>query len=140
MRNISLFLILSFSISILGYVSKEILNIDDLLINSLLEKLTQEQVLESLKLQQKFQWIGFMFIPVMLFLKIIVIAFIIDSGCFFFDKDIKYRKIFNIVVKAEFIFLLVIVFKTLWFYVFHQDYTLEDTKGYNLGLFTRCKF
>ena len=31
MRNISLFLILSFSISILGYVSKEILNIDDLL-------------------------------------------------------------------------------------------------------------
>lgn len=45
---------------------------------------------------------------------------------FFFDKEIKFKTLFNIVVKAEFVFLLVILCKTIWFYVFQQDYTLED--------------
>tara|TARA_R110002111_G_scaffold1335_5_gene9147 strand:+ start:532 stop:1062 length:531 start_codon:yes stop_codon:yes gene_type:complete len=125
-KNQLYFFCLSLFVLFLVFISNNILNIDGLLINSLGDQVSNVQLYEVLELNKKWEWIGFMFIPVMLFLKIIVIAFIIDSGCFFFDKDIKYRKIFNIVVKAEFIFLLVIVFKTLWFYVFQQDYTLED--------------
>ncbi|WP_296344452.1 hypothetical protein [Winogradskyella sp.] len=59
-------------------------------------------------------------------MKILIIATILDLGCFIFNKKIKFKKIFNIVVKAEFIFLLVIIFKTAWFYFFQTNYTLED--------------
>ena len=33
---------------------------------------------------------------------------------------------FNLVVMAEFVFLLVVIFKITWFYFFQQEYTLED--------------
>lgn len=59
-------------------------------------------------------------------IKVSIISTILDVGCFFFGKEIKYKKLFNIVVKAEFIFLLVIVFKTAWFYFLQTDYNLED--------------
>lgn len=121
-----LFLLLFISYMLFGYISKEILNTEDLYASSLSEQFTQEQIQEALNLQQKWQWVGYAIIPLLLLLKISIIAAILDAGCFFFDKEIKYKKLFNIVVKAEFVFLLVIVFKTLWFYVFQQEYTLED--------------
>lgn len=111
---------------ILGFISKIILNTNELLINSLAEQFTQAQIAEAVNSQQKWQWLGYAIIPLLLLLKISIIAAILDAGCFFFEKEIKYKKLFNIVVKAEFVFLLVIVFKTIWFYVFNQDYTLQD--------------
>ena len=59
-------------------------------------------------------------------MKTAIIATILDLGCFLFGKEIKYKKLFNLVVKAEFIFLLVILVKTAWFYFFQTNYSLED--------------
>lgn len=111
---------------ILSYLSKFFLKIDDLIIYSLAEQLTHEQINEIIDLQQKWQWLGYIVLTLLLLLKTSIIAAILDVGCFFYGKEIKYKKLFNIVVKAEFIFLLVIVFKTAWFYFFQTNYTLED--------------
>lgn len=88
--------------------------------------LVGDNVEEILKTRKKIEYFGYFFIPIFFFVKILVIAAILDAGCFFFGKEIKYKKLFNIVVKAEFVFLLVIVFKTAWFYFFQTNYTLED--------------
>lgn len=103
-----------------------ILNLNEVFYNSLINTLSSEQIEGVLTFQKKWQWLSYVFIPVLLLLKVAVIAVVIDLGCFFFNKDIKYKKLFNIVVKAEFVFLLVIVFKTIWFYFFKTDYTFED--------------
>jgi hypothetical protein len=126
MRNSVLLFILIIASIFLSLIINQILQIDNLYISSLTDKLTYDQIQEFLNSQQKWQWLGYAIIPLSLLLKISIIAAIIDVGCFFFDKEIKYKKLFNIVVKAEFVFLLVIVFKTNWFYVFKQDYTLLD--------------
>lgn len=111
---------------LLTIISKEILNLTDLLANTLLERFTKNQVDEILNIQSKWKWLGYTISPLIIMLKISIITAILDAGCFFFGKEIKYKKLFNIVVKAEFIFLLVIVFKTAWFYFFQTNYTLED--------------
>jgi hypothetical protein len=121
-----LFLILITSALILNILSQKLLNINDLVINSFSEIFTQEQVEEMLELKNGWQWIQYFLIPLLLFFKVLIISAILDIGCFFFSKEIKYKKLFNIVVKAEFIFLLVIIFKTVWFYFFQPSYTLED--------------
>jgi len=125
MRNYTFILLIIITI-LLSLLSKELLNTNDLVISSLAEQLTNEQISEVVGVQKKWEWLGFIIIPIILLLKTSVIAAIIDAGCFFFDKEIKYKKIFGIVAKAEFIFLGVIIFKILWFYLFQQDYTLED--------------
>ncbi len=66
--------------------------------------------------------------PLLLLLKISVIAAVLDVGCFFFGKDITYKKLFTIVTQAEFVFLLVIVVKTAWFFTFKTDYTLQEVQ------------
>lgn len=109
-----------------NYFLNELLNTKEFVINNLADHFTQVQLEKALNLQKKWEWLGYVFIPILLLIKISIIASIIDVGCFFFGKEIKYKKLFNIVVKAEFVFLLVIVFKTAWFYYFKTDYNLED--------------
>ena len=125
-NNTLLFFALLILTFILSSSTKELLNTDDLIINSLAEQLTSEQIQDFLNISKKWEWISYIFLPILLLLKISIIAAILDAGCFFFGKEIKYKKLFNIVVKAEFVFLLVIVSKIAWFYFFQPTYTLED--------------
>lgn len=125
-QNILLITLLSFATVLLGVLLKEALKVDELVLNSLAEQFSREQIDKMLPFQNKLQRINYFFIPLMLLIKVSIIAAVLDAGCFFFDKEIKYKKLFNIVVRAEFIFLLVIVFKTAWFYFFRQSYTLEE--------------
>jgi len=123
-KSYLLFLIIL--IIILNFCFKTILGFDELVINSLAEQLTTKQIEKALNFQQKWEWIAYLLLPLLLIIKVSIIALILDVGCFFFDKEIMYKKLFNIVTKAEFVFLGIIILKTIWFYVFQQDYTLED--------------
>lgn len=123
-KSYLLFLIIL--IIILNFCFKTILGFDELVINSLAEQLTTKQIEKALNFQQKWEWIAYLLLPLLLIIKVSIIALILDVGCFFFGKEIKYKKLFNIVTKAEFVFLGIIILKTIWFYVFQQDYTLED--------------
>lgn len=125
-ENLLLFSTIVILIVFLGFFSKSILETDDLIISSLAEQLTQDQIESILNFQEKWQWVSYTILPLLLFIKIWIIATILNIGCFFFVKDIEYKKLFNIVIKAEFIFLLVIILKTAWFYFFQTNYTLED--------------
>jgi hypothetical protein len=126
MKKSTQFLTLLTITSFFTLISVEILNEDKLLINSLIKQFTDEQINQILYYKNKWNWVKYVITPFFLILKVLIISAILDIGCFFFGKEIKYRKLFNIVVKAEFIFLLVIVFKTSWFYFFKTDYNLEN--------------
>lgn len=126
MKKKTYLLILFISVISLTILSKNLLNTNELLANTLAEKFSQEQLISILNSQKKWEWLTYLIILISLLIKISIISTILDVGCFFFGKEIKYKKLFNIVVKAEFVFLLVIVFKTAWFYFFQTDYNLED--------------
>lgn len=121
-----LFILLVIVTILLGYVSKLLLNTDELVIDSLAQQMTKEQLESTLIFKEKLQWIGYLFIPILLLLKVSLIAAVLDLGMFFFEKEVRYKKLFNIVTKAEFVFILVGGLKIYWFYYFKQDYTLED--------------
>lgn len=121
-----LFFLLALYSILLSVLSQHLLDTDKLIINSLAEQLSTDQIKIFINIQEKGQWLGYFLLPLLLLIKISIIAATIDGGCFFFSKEIKYKKLFNIVVKAEFIFLLVIIVKTAWFYFFQTNYSLED--------------
>lgn len=110
----------------LSYWSSIILEVDDAIYISLSESFTQKQVNSFIEVQKKWEWLGVIMFPLLLLIKTSIIAVLLNIGCFFFDKKISYKRLFNIVIKSEFIFLSVIVFKTVWFYFFKTDYTFED--------------
>src|SRR5699024_4603575 len=91
-----------------------LLDISELRLQSLTNQIGEMHIERIIRLQQSWQWIVYLIEPILILLKIAIISLVLDLGCFFFNKDIKYKKLFNIVVKAEFVFILVIVFKTIW--------------------------
>lgn len=126
MNNRVLLSIFILSHLFLVFFAKELLETNDVIFNSLSENLTFEQIEDVIAFKRHWGWIFYLFIPIVLVGKILLIAGILDVGCFLFDKRIRFKRILNIVVRTEFIFLLVIIFKTLWFYFYKTEYTLED--------------
>ncbi|OEK09100.1 hypothetical protein A8C32_14550 [Flavivirga aquatica] len=125
-KNPFLYAFLSILIIFFDFIFKNILDFDSRLVDSLSYQLTEEQIFDFLNLRKQIGWLSLVIIPLMLLLKVSLISAVINIVFVFLDKDIKYKKILNIVLKAEFIFLLAILIKTVWFYVFNQDYDLND--------------
>lgn len=75
---------------------------------------------------KKWQWVGYVFVPVYLGLKTLLVTTVLYVGVFFFGKEIRFKALWHIAVKAEYVFLAVVIVKTAWFYLVKTDYTLED--------------
>ncbi|QOG03548.1 hypothetical protein [Flavobacterium sp. MDT1-60] len=123
-------LILSIISIVITEIFKKAIHFDDLLYNSLSEQLTSQQIKKILGLQKKWQWVANVFMPVFILIKTSIIATILYIGLFFSNKDLKFKNLWDITLKAEFIFLMIPVFKIVWFYFFQTDYTLEDIQNF----------
>lgn len=108
-------------------ITKLILKFDKLIYSSLIDKLTQSQIDEYLLIQDKWEWVSYIIIPVLILIKILIITCFVYTAVYFFNRSkISFINILNPVLKAEFIFLLVPILKIIWFYFFQTNYTLED--------------
>jgi hypothetical protein len=125
------FAILSILFIFNTYVIKYLLDIDNLVYNSLAEKLTNNQINEILNIQKKWQWTTYVIIPIFLFIKTILVSSIIYIGAFFYSKvKVTFKQLWYIVVKSEFVFLLVGFAKIIWFCFFQINFTLEDIQNF----------
>ncbi|WP_318308363.1 hypothetical protein [Flagellimonas crocea] len=105
----------------LTYISNIILYDKEFLIN-----LVGRDFENFLKVRKQIDTFGYFLIPVFFLCKILLISFILDFGCYLYGKEIDYKALFGIVVKAEYILLLPVLFKTIWFSYFQKNYDLKD--------------
>jgi len=123
------FILLSVFYFLIYIYTKNVFNLDKLLYSSLAEKLTTSQLQFFVESQKKWSWVSYVFTPVFLFIKSILIASVLYVGVFFYGKiKITLKQLFEVVVNAEFIFLLVGVVKIIWFYFFQTRFTLDDVQ------------
>ena len=55
----------------LSFLSKELLNTEELVINSLAEVLTNDQIQKVLSVKNKWQFLGYLIVPLLLLIKIV---------------------------------------------------------------------
>ena len=65
-------------------------------------------------------------IPIIYFLKLSSVTICLSLGVFFSTNQFNFNKFFSISLKAEFIFLVAILCKILWFSFFQTNYSLND--------------
>ena len=112
---------------IVGEFGNYILDIEEIWKIKLLENYSTVQIENIFKIQEKWQWLSYLFISSFLFIKSLIITSIIYIGTYFYSKvKVTFKQLWHIVVVADFIFLLVAVFRIIWFYFFQTNYTLED--------------
>lgn len=120
-------LLLSIALIIFTEIANSVLDLKVLMYNSLAEQLTSKQLKRFFEFQEKWQFVGYVIVPIVMLIKTSLIASILYIGTYFFSKvAVTFKQLWAIVVSAEFVFLLVPIFKIIWFYFFQTNYKLVD--------------
>lgn len=125
-------LILISLILVSGIISDYLINSDQLFINTYTDVLTREQIKESLGLQQKWKWLGYILSPILVLIRAFLVAVCLNVGMFFYDMEnkLKLNFFFKIALSGEFVLVLVVFFKLLYFLFIKTEYTLQDIHQY----------
>lgn len=125
--NYILLLLLSTVTIIVSKTGNSLLNIEELYYNSLSVNLTTQQVERTFELQKKIQWLYYIIVPIITLIKTMIISSIIYIGIILVaNRKMSFNIVWHFILKAEFIFVLVNIFKIVWFYFFQTNYNLED--------------
>ncbi|TDE18653.1 hypothetical protein [Dyadobacter psychrotolerans] len=130
MKNPLLWLLLLISLT-LTVVTKNTLVSNSLYFNSLAEKLSYEQIQELLAKGKKWEWVGYILVLIVYIIKCLLVALCLTLGVFFVFNRFEFKRMFNIAVMAEFVFLIPTVFKLLWFLFIQTSYTLQDLQYFH---------
>ncbi len=107
------------------YLSNKYIFTNNLYYYSFGNQLTTERITQLLSFKSRNEWLGYMIGPVILLIKTSLITVILYTGVFFLDIKIGFKKLFHIVLQAEFVFLFAIFVKFYWIYVFMSDVSLK---------------
>ena len=129
-----LFLIISVLILLFTLLSNFLIKTDILLSNFYSEQLAKEQLDKLIENQQKWSWVGYAIIPLLVLLRSSLVALTLSVGNFFYNMDEvelpKFKHFFRIALLGEFVLLFVGVFKLLYFLLIKTDYDLLDVQRY----------
>lgn len=125
-----LLLVLLFSQVILLFLSEYLLLDDALYFEYFSDKLSYEKIQSVIKEGWKWKWISYVVAPIVTLLKCFSVALFLYGGVFFFNRDAGFSSLFRITIGVEFIWLLPMIFKIVWFGIFHRNYTLEELTNF----------
>jgi hypothetical protein len=77
------YVVLCIASILLGELAKYFLNIDKLVYLSLAENLTNDQIQEIFALQNKWKWVTYLVLPLILLIKTLLVAGVVYLGLFF---------------------------------------------------------
>ncbi len=113
------------------FINKEFILYDGLYFEALGEELAYERIEKILSNQKENAWISFCIIPFFLLFKLFIITISITIGLLLANYKLSFKKIFQIVLIAETIFILPKVIKTVYF-LFAKSYTLKDIGSFDV--------
>jgi len=132
LNNYTLFLTVVALTLLITLLVKYGLDLDRLVYNFYAEQLAKEQLQKLLAAQQKWAWVGYAIVPLLVLLRSSLVALCLSIGVFFYDieRKIAFKKYFRIALMGEFVLLLVGLFKFGYFYFIKTNYTLQDLQQY----------
>jgi hypothetical protein len=99
---------------------------DNLYYNTFAEQLASEKIEGLIEQSHKWAWIGYILVPIIYYIKFLLVALVLQTGFFFFDRKVSFSIIFKAVMLAEIPFLVVPVIELFWFLFIQTHYTLND--------------
>ena len=117
---------------VITLITKCFLKTKDLMANFYSEQLAQEQIEQLLESQEKWAWVGYTILPLIILIRSSLVAICLSVGLFFYDTDnkTKFKQLFRVALLGEFVLVLVGYFKFAYFYFIKTNYTLEDLQQF----------
>lgn len=119
------------------YILSEVLVNKELYYQTYGEQVAFEQIDTYVESSQKWSWIGYILLPISLFIKICFVAFCLNIGMLLSNIKIGFKKLFQIVLIAQSIFAIASFVKAIWLLFFVDVNVLQDIQlFYPLSLLT----
>lgn len=95
------------------------------------EQMSTDQIDKLIQWQHDYTWINYLFMPLILYMKIILISSCIYLGLYLYNfKGFKFSSIFLVVLKCMFIFIVPLLLKLFWFTFFVSHYTIAELQQF----------
>ncbi|WP_420577030.1 hypothetical protein [Ekhidna sp.] len=128
MKKLYIYLLLILLASISVYVFQQIVVTDTLLSDHLSQQLSFNRIEQLLEFRDKWSWVNYAILPIIYLLKFTFISLWILSGIILFGYKTSFKKIFQVVLVAEFVWIVPSLLTIIWFGLIDTDYTLVDVQ------------
>ena len=95
------------------------------------DQLAYERIVALIDEQKKWEWVGFVVLPLLYLLKFFFITCVLLMGTFIAGYKVKFTDTFTITVLAEFVFMIPVIIKLIWFGFFSREYSLQDLLSFS---------
>ncbi|NME72417.1 hypothetical protein [Flammeovirga aprica] len=129
-NKITSFIVLVFISWTIQFISNEFIITDEVWYSTYGEQLTIEQIDGLLEWNMEYWWFSYLFAPVVLSLKILMITLALIIGGVLFDVSLSFKKTFGIVILTEFIFIIPSLFQMIWFISVEELISLNDMTSF----------
>ena len=89
------------------------------------EQLSTGTIQNMLSIREKWSWIGYIFTPFMIALKLALVAMVLKIGAVLSNIKLSYKEFFKAATLAETVFVLAMLVKTGWLYFNASDADLQ---------------
>ncbi len=132
MRKILLsFVLLCFLAISFILLHRYVLELKSLESDLLSKNLSQKQIDNFFFSAKSKEYLNFIIIPINIFTKIVITSLLLFFGCTLFDLKVKFKQLLYISVKAEFIFLLSILYEILYFKFIQINHSYSDVQNFS---------
>jgi len=98
--------------------------------NTYAQQLTIERTLQMYETGKRWQWIGFLIIPVILYVRVLYNSFWVSIGSLLSEKRGSVKDNYNVCLKAEYVFVGMLFVRFIWLLFFKNVNNLTDLNSF----------
>jgi hypothetical protein len=132
MTNIRLYIIITIASLLNILLFNYFINTHNIVYNHYSELLSYQQLQQLLESQEKWSWLGYAIIPLVILIRTSLVSLCLSIGVFFYytENQVKFKQLFKITLLGDFIFVLLGYFKFSYFFFVKTNYTLQDIQQF----------
>ncbi|MCU0447020.1 MAG: hypothetical protein MUE85_19160 [Microscillaceae bacterium] len=104
---------------------------DQLYYEAYSEQLAVDRIETILKFQKEWAWLSYVLLPLFLITRMSLVSLSILAGAILSEIKISFRKVFQVVLIAEIVYLIPAFIQLVYFMGIAQDYTLQDLQNFD---------
>lgn len=125
-KKITYFVILSIILIIITYLIQYSFYNENIFYNSYIQQLSVERAKKIYEASSKWQYLSLVFLPIIFFVKVCYNSFWLTTGSILNNERGGFKLNYNICLKAEYVFALMLLAKFIWLILFKNVNTLSD--------------
>jgi len=128
------FLLLAVFYVLISFAINYLFLTDGLYYQSFGEQLATERIAKMVEVSQKWQWLGYVLLPIIISVRVCFTTICIYTGCFLVNIRVEFRKLFKVALLADFVFVLAGILKLVILIFFKDISTITDLQFQPLSL------